>query len=79
MLCSLLLYNKVTQFTYICIYIPFHFLFHYGLSQDFESSSRCYAVKELLCFKVKIGVTQTRGGNTPHVEETAYAKMWGLG
>ena len=29
---------------YICIYIPFHILFHFGLSWDIEYSSLCYTV-----------------------------------
>ena len=31
-------------FSYTCMYIPFHILFHYSLSQDIEYSSLCYAV-----------------------------------
>ena len=43
MLCSFLLYIKVTQI-HICVYINslFHILSHDGLSQDIECSS--YAV-----------------------------------
>ena len=43
MLCQLLLYSEVTQL-YIYIYIVFHILFHYGLSQDIEYSSLHYTV-----------------------------------
>ena len=34
--------SKWFSYTYICIYIFFHVLFHYGLSQDIEYSSLCY-------------------------------------
>ena len=46
-LCKLLLYRKVTQFymcVCVCLYILFHTLFPYGLSQDIEYSSLCYTV-----------------------------------
>ena len=36
-----MLYGKVTQ---LYIYILFHFLFHYGLSQDIEYSFLCYTI-----------------------------------
>ena len=31
-------------FSYICMYIRLHILFHYGLAQDIEYSSSCYIV-----------------------------------
>ena len=49
------------------------------VSQTIEYSSLCYTVGELQCFKVKVGVLQAKGGNTPQVEETACAKAWRLG
>ena len=36
---------------YKCIYIPFHFLFHYALSQDIEYGSLCYTI-ELWCLSM---------------------------
>ena len=39
--CYLLLYSKVIQ---LYIYILFHILFHYGLSQDIKYSSLCYII-----------------------------------
>ena len=41
MLCNFCCTSKVIQ---LYVYILFHVLFHYGLSQDIESSSLCNTV-----------------------------------
>ena len=38
-------WTQLSNWTELNWYIPFHILFHYGLSQDFEYSSLCYTVE----------------------------------
>ena len=57
---------KWFSYTYICIYILFHILFHYSLLQDIEYSFLCYTVWPC-CLSILYVVVCIYSSQTPYL------------
>ena len=67
-MCSFLLYNKATK---LYIYILFHILFHYGLSQVIEYSSLCYTVGSYYLSSIIINICNESNGKVKSILKKA--------